>query len=321
LKTSRRGAGLAFVAKLALFLVPLLLVLGWFEVQFARHPEELRKKHDAWIAASNSTRILVLGSSHALFGVRCQAFAKPAFNLGWVSQTLYYDSALLSRSLARMPHLETVVQTVSYFTLEEEMDDARETSRAWAYGRIYGITPLPGVPRLDSRRFSRFAAQGNWRTVLWAAHGFSHRDDLVRVQADGWGDPIAPHSARAQDTAFARERMAEWRSTMFPSKRQGELRRLGNMARLARSHGVRLVLVTTPVLPALRALESPATREWMRHSLDSLARREGISWFDLEADARFHPDDFADMDHLGPQGAWRFTSVLDSLMRTSPARR
>ena len=77
----------------------------------------------------------------------------------------------------------------------------------------------------------------------------------------------------------------------------------------------------TPVLPALRALESPATREWMRHSLDSLARREGISWIDLEADARFHPDDFADMDHLGPQGAWRFTSVLDSLMRTSPARR
>lgn len=309
------------MAKVALFLVPLLLVLGWFEVQLARHPEELRKKHDAWIAASKSTRILVLGSSHALFGVRCQAFSKPAFSLGWVSQTLYYDSALLSRSLARMPHLETVVQTVSYFTLEEEMDDAREISRAWAYARIYGITPLPGVPRLDSRRFSRFAAQGNWRTVLWAAHGFDHRDDLVRVQADGWGDPIAPHSIRVQDTAFARERMAEWKSTMFPSKRQGQLRRLGSMARLARSHGVRLVLVTTPVLPALRALESPAKREWMRRSLDSLARCEGISWFDLETDARFHPDDFADMDHLGPQGAWRFTSELDSLMRASPTRR
>ena len=310
----------ALLGKLLLFLVPLALVLGWFELQLARHPEELERKQIAWKQACGGTRLLILGSSHALFGLRPDGFSQPAFNLGWVSQTLYYDSSLLELSMRSMPHLETVIQTVSYFTLEEELDDPRVTGRAWAYWRLFGIEPLPQIPRLDSRRFSRLVAQGNWRSVQWAMHGFGPREEMLHVRADGWGDPVVPVCQRAQDSSYARERMRDWRSTMFPQKRQAQLVRLGAMARLAKSRGVRFLLVTTPILPEMRALENPKEREWMRRSLDSMARREGISWFDLESDPDFRPQDFLDMDHLAPEGALRFSRRIDSLMKVTAAR-
>jgi len=220
-----------------------------------------------------------------------------------------------------MPHLGTVLQTVSYFTLEEEFDDPRETARAWAYGRLFGIEPLPQIPRLDSRRFSRLAAQGNWRSVQWALRGFGPRLEMLHVRPDGWGDPVAPVCLRAQDSSYARERMRDWRSTMFPKKRQAQLARLGTMAHWAKARGLRFVLVTTPILPQLRRLEDPLEREWMRRGLDSLARHEGISWFDREDDPDFGPSDFLDMDHLAPQGALRFSRRLDSLLRETAVGR
>lgn len=62
-------------------------------------------------------------------------------------------------------------------------------------------------------------------------------------------------------------------------------------------------------------------RERMRRGLDSLARHEGISWFDREDDPDFGPSDFLDMDHLAPQGALRFSRRVDSLLRETAVGR
>lgn len=303
---------LRFLAKLLLAVLPPLALLGFLELQHARHPEGLDAKALAWQTAAPQARILILGSSHAWYGIDPSAFSQPAFNLAYVSQTLHFDSALLVLSMARMPRLSLVIQTVSPFTLEEELDRLPEGARSWSYRRAFGIQPPPGLPGLDSRRFSRTMFVGNWRSLRLATRGFRPDPRQIGIQADGWLDHH-PDPDQTDPSVLAPRRLAEWRSSMDAARLPVQKARLRHMLEACRARGVRMVLVTTPLRQELSKGLDPAARAATRTFLDSLGR-EGTTWIDLESSPRWGAADFVDMDHLNRAAARRLGLVLDSLL-------
>lgn len=293
--------------KLCLFAIPLLVVSTWLEWGMRLRPDTLQRKRQCWEAAADSTRILILGSSHAQFGLRPDALREPAFNLAGFSQTLRYDSALLALSIARMPRLETVILTVSYFTLQEELGAGVEPWRCWSYLESWGIPAPASLHGYDPQRWSRALRLGNWRTAMQALKGFPPMTDLVAIGPDGWGIAFAPHPNQPQDSVWARARIQSWRASMDTSRRAEQVRRLGHILAMASASHLKVALVTTPVLEPLRRMESWATRRENLRFFDSLATLHGAQRMDFEADPSFVDSDFVDMDHLGPQAARRFT--------------
>ena len=96
---------------------------------------------------------------------------------------------------------------------------------------------------------------------------------------------------------------------------------LSSMATWCSRHGVRLILVTTPVMPSFRTNEDPAQRaENERRLNDLLSRHRNIEYYDFETDARFAPDDFYDADHLNNRGAQRLTGLLRDILERGQAR-
>ena len=131
--------------------------------------------------------------------------------------------------------------------------------------------------------------------------------DLVPIGSDGWGEAPEPHPSRKQDSSWARERIAQWKSSMDPTSRPTQIRRLANILEMARSAHLKVVLVTTPVLEPLRRLESASVRDGNRRVVDSLAKSYAAMRLDLEDDPSFTETDFVDMDHLGPEAARRLS--------------
>jgi hypothetical protein len=298
------------VAKLCLFALPLLAIGTAMEAGMRRYPDTNQRKRQAWERASDSTRVLILGSSHAQFGLRPDALGVPAFNLAGFSQTFRYDSALLAMSIARMPRLRTVILSVSYFSFQEELGPKVEPWRCWSYREAWGI-PVPStLSRYEPSRWSRALRLGNWRTAMQAVKGFPPMPDLVPIGPDGWGEALEPHPIRPQDSSWAKERIRGWNTSMDSTRRSAQVRRLGQILSMARSKGVKAVLVALPVLEPLRRREDPSVRRENRKWIDSLAAAHAAIALDFEADPSFGDGDFVDMDHLGPEAATRLTRMV-----------
>lgn len=303
---------LPFLAKLLLFVLPPLALLGWLEFELSRHPEGLEEKALAW-KADSTAQVLVLGSSHAWYGLDPAAFSRPAHNLAYVSQTLYFDSALLASALKRTHPPTTVVQVLSPFSLIEELDRLPDGARSWSYARAFGIAPPASLPLLDSRRFSRVFYMGNWRAVKLALRGFRPDARQIGIRPDGG---LAFHPARDTSLApafLARRRRDEWRSTMQPALLPVQKARLRALLSLCRSRGVRMVLVRTPLRQELSSILDPGPERDLTAFLDTLSR-SGTEVLDFSRSPDYGPEDFVDMDHLGRAGSQRFTRRLDSLL-------
>lgn len=303
---------LPLFTKLCLAALPPLALLGWLELQLSRHPEGLEEKALAW-KADTTAEILVLGASHAWYGIDPASLSRPAHNLGYVSQTLYFDSSLLHRALERPHRPTTVIQVLSYTSLTEELDRLPDGARSWSYQRAFGIAPPPGLPLLDSRRFSRVFYMGNWRALKLALRGFRPDARQIGIQPDGWLR-FHPERDTALEPGFlARRRLEEWRSGMRPSLLPTQKSRLRSMLSLCARNNVRMVLVLTPVRRELTSILDPKTEQDLHDFLDTLSRT-GTTVQDFTRSSAYGPQDFVDMDHLGRAGAQRFSRHLDSLL-------
>ena len=81
-----------FSTRLAMILMPFLLLFSWIEYKARHLPNSYAVKKEELAPLQDSLEILVLGSSHALKGIMPSAFSCTGFNLSNSSQTLVHDS-------------------------------------------------------------------------------------------------------------------------------------------------------------------------------------------------------------------------------------
>jgi hypothetical protein len=144
--------------KVLLLAAPFALYLGVCEYRVSTHAfNQIAAKKLLFEEKKSETEVLILGSSHGLYGILPEDLCGAAFNLAAVNQSLYYDEALLRRCIDQMPSLKLVVLPVSYFTLNHQLDTGLEKWRTYSYRYVWGIPHRNCIwhgRRGTSRRFS-----------------------------------------------------------------------------------------------------------------------------------------------------------------------
>jgi len=126
--------------KIALFLAPLFLVWLALEVFYRQAPNNYSYKDQQLQKVAPDVQTLVMGDSHAFYGINPVYFKDPTFNLSNISQSLLTDELLLEKHIANLPALKTVFINISYFTLSAK-DNALESNwRKYFYYHNMGIT-------------------------------------------------------------------------------------------------------------------------------------------------------------------------------------
>lgn len=299
----------AFLRLTALFSALILLTLGAGEIYVRHLPNPARDKHAYMLDHSAEVQTLILGSSHTFYGVNPEWLGPGAYSLALVSQTYRYDDYLLRRY--PMPRLSAVILPFSYFSLYEDFESQPETAWLATRYRIYMDCPYHPLLSVYGFEVLNFGSFKEKLKSLWQPARLSWDER-------GWGTnytyqkgitPIDNGRERAISNTYA-DRSTVRLNAGF----------LSSMAAWCSSHGVRLILVTTPVMPSFRANEEPSQRAENERCLRRLlSRHRNVEYYNFETDARFTPDDFYDADHLNDRGARRLTSLLRHILERDEA--
>ena len=310
-----------FLCKLLLFLLPLLTLFGYAEVRLRRVSNGYRDKRVFLERQLDSVEVLVLGSSHAYFGIDPQCLSLRAVNLAFTNQSLYYDTRLVREYLDRMPRLQLVVVEVNCVSLWRQIADGQEPWRDYFYYHFWGIR-YRNLARFDPMMVS-YVALYTWKATL----GYARRNFNVNPTCDPLSNGRAPAScpngfgndpadtttspALVRDS-WGKDRVRCLDSMMQASHLSENIADLDTMLEeLGRKH-IRVVFVTVPAFESYSRYLSPAVNLRNVQVMDSLCSKYVCRRVDYLTDKRFLASDFRDADHLNFRGAQKLSRILNN---------
>ena len=299
-----------FIFKSVIFTFPLLLLVAYLEIRLAGIPNSYNVKKKYFTEGMPEIELLIVGNSHAYFGINPELFARKTYNMANASQTFYYDAGIISNNLGNMKSLMTVIIPVSYFSFGDQLADSPEEWRCFFYERYYNIPP--GEKRqssfLDLRKYSLIALYGGVESFRYMLKGF--KVNLAdHVQQNGWNsgkvamNPINPEGGR--------RRVLAHHANMAEANYDRNIRRLDDLFALLRQNRIEPVMVTTPVYHTYYDNLDPARVRKMEESIQLLSSKYHVRYYNYLKDKRFSIEDFSDNDHLGVKGAAKFSKILN----------
>ena len=311
MRTSRPR--LRFAGRCVLFALPLAILGAWVEVGLRSVDNSYRAKRQQLETVESTLEVIVTGSSGAFDGVDPGSFGVPAYNLGNGSQTLHYDLQIVSRYLDRMPRLRLVVLALGYPALALELRNTREAWRQHFYSVFWNV-PIeePGAHLVTIQKYSYIALYTPMTSAKAAMTGF-RMSPRGPFRDNGWNPPVASSAtehAEGLSSSWTRLRVEGHKDGMRPESQRRNTEAVRVVAERLRAKGAWLAVVWLPVSSEYTRWFGEEALASQRAAWEKLATLPNVRFFDYGSDPRFGPDDFANADHLGPEGARKFSEIL-----------
>jgi hypothetical protein len=127
----------SLLTKCLLFLAPIALTFGLSELFLRCIPTSYKIKNDQLAANAGNIELLILGNSHATYGLDPSGFQVRAFNIASVNQSLYFDKRITLKFLDAMTSLRYVLISVDFHSLYFSDEGVRNIWSYYAYGINY----------------------------------------------------------------------------------------------------------------------------------------------------------------------------------------
>jgi hypothetical protein len=299
-----------FIVKSLIFIMPFGLIPLFVEYKLGQVPNSYNVKKRLLERHAPEIQAIVMGSSHAYVGIDPKALGCRAFNLANTSQTLYYDSQLLSKYLDRMTSLRLAIITLSYFSLEFRLTDSPEQWRSHFYYYHYGIrNETSNWPLLDLRNYSLIALYGINETRRISNLGY-RVNFAEQVDENGWFKSPDDVQTLEASEASAQRNIGFHHGFMKPKYIAENLFALQTMIRNLQARKVAVVFVTIPVFHTYAERMSAEKYQTMQEQIERLCQTYGIEYFNYSFDPRFTIEDFQNADHLNLTGAEKFSAII-----------
>ena len=296
-----------FIKDIIIYILPIFLGCLIMEGLLRNIPNDYALKQKYLDKNASSIETLVLGSSHAFYGVNPEFFTTKAFNLAFVSQTLDYDWELLKKYQGNFKILKTIIIPISYFSLFSKLENGQEAWRQKDYYRFFDLkqsTPVQyrfEVTSLKmkanlSRIGSYYIKKKNPIQCNSLGMGFSKINVNLNFQEDG---VKAAQRHRAFEFKYLNE----------------NIEILKTIISYAGSHNLKVVFVTTPATSYYYNNLDLVQLDRMKNTMQSLDNiNPHVNYYSFLKDERFSENDFRDADHLNEKGAEKFTKLLNNLI-------
>ena len=128
-----------FILKTIFFLLPILVLAVIMEVALRAIPNDYKQKRSYMDSHLDEIEVLVLGSSHSLYGINPKYFSQKTYNMAYVSQSLDLDYKILEKYGNEFKNLNVIIVDISYFSLYSTLETGPEPWRAKNYNIYYDI--------------------------------------------------------------------------------------------------------------------------------------------------------------------------------------
>ena len=297
--------------KIALFLAPFFLVWLALEVFYRQVPNNYSYKDQQLQKVAPDVQTLVMGDSHAFYGINPVYFKDPTFNLSNISQSLLTDELLLEKHIANLPALKTVFINISYFTLSAK-DNALESNwRKYFYHHNMGIT-APSISFWNPQRYSMALIQ-RFDKSMDLVQKYHNNYTIVNATPLGYGMQDASDIVKDKEAiSIVIANKHEDNSLDF----KNNTARLQRIIALCKKYEVAVVLLEMPVYPAYYNLLDTEKKEKIKSNLNNLSGVDDtVFYLDLSTNPLFEEPDLRDADHLTNSGAKKCSEYLNTYLK------
>ena len=299
-----------FLIILLAFFIPVLCVLAGLEYMVRKAPNEYQYKAQWMEKNADRVETLILGTSHAFYGINPSYLGPNAFSLAASAQSLQYDEFLFFKYAPKCKNLKTVILPISYFTLfSRDMEDGSEWWRVINY-KVYMDCPYHS----SFSKYNFFISNSEpFRAKLTK---IIKGNTIIECDSLGFAYPIYRKSTPTLDDAS----VATWvkhhtaKDFSYVEKNKQHILRIVDYCQ---ANNIRLSFVTTPAYKRYYEQLDSAQLGVMYHFVEELVRKNNVFYFDHLRDCRFIPQDFTDCNHMSCDGAKKLSSILKSELLTS----
>lgn len=119
-----------FIKKNILFLLIPFIIILISDIALRRQNTLYKEKYEGAKEAKDSIEIIILGTSHATYGVNPDEFDLYTYNLANLAQSIYFDKRITLSLLPMLPKLKYVFISIGYHSLAFSSQFNRDI---WSY--------------------------------------------------------------------------------------------------------------------------------------------------------------------------------------------
>lgn len=310
-----------FLKRLFVFLVlPIIIIIitdGYLRNKNSLYKEKLQGS----IENKEKIEIIILGNSHANYGVDPKAFNKYAYNLANVNQSIYFDKRILLSHLHEFKNLKYVLISADYHSLYFSSQGIRDV---WSYydtgiryknknylledisPSLFGYTPKI-ILSLFKRDIINQLSTENMVVDFPVQKGVNLKDSIKNGFIGFEGkDVVSFNESNFQERAKTFNRKVEG------SKEKLEIEEdLNDLIQILINKDIIPVLFTTPTFEGYNKYLNTDFVNLNQSDFDRISRKHNIPYWGFMDSELFKPEDFYNGDHLNKKGAFKFGEILN----------
>lgn len=294
-----------FLITILAFFIPVLFVLAGLEYMVRKAPNEYQYKAEWMEKNADRVETLILGTSHAFYGINPSYLGPNAFSLAASAQSLQYDEFLFFKYAPKCTNLKTVILPISYFTLfSGDMEDGSEWWRAINY-KVYMDCPYHS----SFSKYNFFISNSEpFRAKLTK---IIKGNNIIECDSLGFGYPIYRKSTPSLDEASVAAWVKLHTAKDFSCVEKNKQHIL-KIVEYCKSNHIRLIIVTTPTWKTYYERLNPPQLNVMKEIISQLTSKNNAIYLNYMQDVRFVATDFTDCNHMSCDGAQKLSSLIDS---------
>jgi hypothetical protein len=261
----------------------------------------------------NTIETLILGSSHSQNGINPEYFKSNSCNLAFGGQPISIDYFLLTKYLNRMKNLKTVVFEISPHRFYNEFNT--QDWNGHVYANLYGI--YYKNESFSVKNYSFVLSDVKYFSTIFLDN-FNPTIHKPKLNKYGFmvNDFHDRFSKLNNDTLKIRKTFKM--NHKFENQKNFKLNAsfLAKISKECSDKKVKLVFITTPFYDTYAShIPLEASRQ-VQKLVNSISHNNNIPYFDFSKSKRFTLRDFKNDNHLNPNGAQKFSLIMDSLLTT-----
>ena len=312
-----------FILKTIFFLLPILVLAVIMEVALRAIPNDYKQKRSYMDSHLDEIEVLVLGSSHSLYGINPKYFSQKTYNMAYVSQSLDLDYKILEKYGNEFKNLTVIIVDISYFSLYSTLETGPEPWRAKNYNIYYDIS--------TSKATNNFEVLTNKLDINYSRMKLYYTKKIKNDKAfidstftakmyDGW---ISLKPAKTTDDLEETGVAAAGRHTYDITERSRveihdeQTNVLGKIVDWSKQKKVKVVFVTTPTYKTYYNRINAAQWDNTYKVIEDICRKNSncryINLLKNEGNL-FTEKDFSDADHLSETGAEKMSKLINEFL-------
>lgn len=306
-----------FLRKLLVFFIPLALFFIAINCYIDYNSAMFRNKANYLHKNKAEIETVFFGSSHTQDGINPVFMSKPASNMAYNTQENKINFLLFERYVNEMPKLKQVVFEFDYFTLEQPLDFIKHNEPL--YRKFHNISGNPNwlydfiAPVTDIHFYmnyifesTRYKMNNNYYVN---EAGYIEKDDKLVFNTMNYDSLVIEEGAPAR---LATRHVYEFINEIEPNTHL-----IDSIIRHCEKKNIDLIFLGLPKYHTYIDRKRPAKMARRQHYLDSVLVNTQVKYFDFEQDPRFRSVRlYNDDNHLNPDGAKKFTLIVDSITKT-----